>query len=137
MNRQWEDDAERKGRILVVDALSFYSLLYGPPATADAAKPFAEQARTQILSTPDGQFAADADPDQFAQDLHGVLLAYHHVSRLLRDPAAEQREPEAPRVEAQRPPPRGMAVEDDVLSGMQLERHARSLPRGPGGTPAR
>lgn len=46
------------GRILVVDALPFYSLLYGPTATVAAAKPFAEQARTQILSMPDAQFAA-------------------------------------------------------------------------------
>lgn len=46
------------GRILVVDALPFYSLLYGPTATVEAAKPFAEQARKQILSQPDAQFAA-------------------------------------------------------------------------------
>lgn len=36
----------------------------------------------------EGQFRADADPDQFAQDLYGVMLAYHHARRLLRDPAA-------------------------------------------------
>lgn len=39
----------------------------------------------------DGQFRADADPEQFAQDLHGVLLACHHMKRLLGDPHAEQR----------------------------------------------
>jgi AcrR family transcriptional regulator len=39
----------------------------------------------------EGQFRADADPEQFAQDLYGVMLAYHHASRLLDDPKAEQR----------------------------------------------
>lgn len=44
-------------RIMIVDALPFYSLLYGPTATAEAAKPFAEQARTKILTMPDADFA--------------------------------------------------------------------------------
>lgn len=36
-----------------------------------------------------GLFRSDADPGQFAYDTSGVMLAYHHASRLLRDPAAE------------------------------------------------
>lgn len=39
----------------------------------------------------EGQFRADADPEQFAQDLYSVMLGYHHSSRLLRDPSAEAR----------------------------------------------
>jgi AcrR family transcriptional regulator len=39
----------------------------------------------------DGQFRAGADPEQFAHDLYGIMLAYHHASRLLRDPMSEQR----------------------------------------------
>ncbi len=39
----------------------------------------------------EGHFRADADPDQFAQDLYGVALAYHHAHRLLQDPKAEAR----------------------------------------------
>lgn len=38
-----------------------------------------------------GAFHGDADPEQFAQDLYGVMLAYHHASRLLHDPRAETR----------------------------------------------
>lgn len=38
-----------------------------------------------------GAFRGDADPDQFAHDLYGVMLAYHHASRLLHDPLAERR----------------------------------------------
>jgi AcrR family transcriptional regulator len=39
----------------------------------------------------EGQFSPDADPDQFAHDLHGLLLAYHDAARLMGDPKAEQR----------------------------------------------
>lgn len=39
----------------------------------------------------EGHFRDDADAYQFSQDLHGVLLAYIHVSRLLGDPMAEER----------------------------------------------
>lgn len=38
-----------------------------------------------------GAFRRDADSMQFAHDLYGVMLAYHHASRLLRDPQAETR----------------------------------------------
>jgi AcrR family transcriptional regulator len=38
-----------------------------------------------------GHVAADADPEQFAQDLYGIMLGWHHHSRLLGDPAAEHR----------------------------------------------
>jgi AcrR family transcriptional regulator len=38
-----------------------------------------------------GHFRADADAEQFAQDLYGVMLAYHHAARLLRDHEAEPR----------------------------------------------
>jgi AcrR family transcriptional regulator len=38
-----------------------------------------------------GEFRAVADPAQFAQDLYGIMLAYHHHSRLLGDRAAEDR----------------------------------------------
>ena len=38
-----------------------------------------------------GLFRLEIDPDQFAQDLAGVMLAYHHTSRLLADPKAEDR----------------------------------------------
>jgi len=38
-----------------------------------------------------GAFHNVADPEQFAHDVYGVMLAYHHASRLLRDPRAEAR----------------------------------------------
>lgn len=39
----------------------------------------------------EGHFRAAVDPAQFAHDLNGIILAYHHAARLLRDTAAEQR----------------------------------------------
>jgi AcrR family transcriptional regulator len=48
----------------------------------------ANSARTGIQ---EGQFRPDFDTDQFAYDLHGAMLSYHHVARLLRDPSAETR----------------------------------------------
>ena len=39
----------------------------------------------------EGQFRADADPRQFAQDVEGVMLAYHLTTRLLDDPGAAAR----------------------------------------------
>jgi hypothetical protein len=38
-----------------------------------------------------GQFRDDLDPDQFAHDLYSVMLGFHHASRLLLDPRAEER----------------------------------------------
>lgn len=48
----------------------------------------ATSARTGVQ---EGQFRPDFDADQFAYDLHGAMLSYHHVARLLRDPSAETR----------------------------------------------
>jgi AcrR family transcriptional regulator len=39
----------------------------------------------------EGQFRADADPEQYAYDIRGVLLSYHLAGRLLADPKAEDR----------------------------------------------
>ncbi|HEY2950876.1 MAG TPA: TetR/AcrR family transcriptional regulator [Micromonosporaceae bacterium] len=39
----------------------------------------------------EGHFREDADPDQFAQDFYGIILARHHTIRLLGDPRAETR----------------------------------------------
>ncbi len=38
-----------------------------------------------------GEFRADLECEQFAHDLHAVILGYHNARRLLRDPDAERR----------------------------------------------
>jgi AcrR family transcriptional regulator len=39
----------------------------------------------------EGHFSSTVDPEQFAHDLNGIILAYHHAARLLRDREAERR----------------------------------------------
>jgi AcrR family transcriptional regulator len=39
----------------------------------------------------EGHFAADADPEQFASDLNGVMLGYHSNNRFFGDPKARDR----------------------------------------------
>ncbi|HCU49987.1 MAG TPA: TetR family transcriptional regulator [Micromonosporaceae bacterium] len=39
----------------------------------------------------EGQLSEQADPDQFAHDLYGVMLGYFHALRLIRDPLAQER----------------------------------------------
>jgi AcrR family transcriptional regulator len=43
------------------------------------------------IAIEEGHFHQDVDPQQFAHDLYGVALAYHHAHRLLRDPRALER----------------------------------------------
>lgn len=50
------------GRVLVVDALPFFSLLFGPGVTVDQARPFAEQARARTLATPKPAAPVASDP---------------------------------------------------------------------------
>ncbi|WP_420479163.1 alpha/beta fold hydrolase [Brevundimonas sp. FT23028] len=44
------------GKVMTVDSLPFFSALYGPQATPESARPFAEQAAAGILNTPDEAF---------------------------------------------------------------------------------
>jgi AcrR family transcriptional regulator len=39
----------------------------------------------------EGQLRPDADAEQFAHDLYGVMLGFFHAERLIRDPHAERR----------------------------------------------
>lgn len=50
------------GSVMVVDALPFFSLIYSPTATVEAARPFAEQARAQTVATPQPTAPVTADP---------------------------------------------------------------------------
>ncbi|GAB3136932.1 TetR/AcrR family transcriptional regulator [Micromonospora sonneratiae] len=39
----------------------------------------------------EGEFRSDADPEQFAHDLYGVMLGFFHAYRLMKDSAAVSR----------------------------------------------
>jgi AcrR family transcriptional regulator len=48
-------------------------------------------AHVAATAVAEGYFAAGTDVEQFAYDVHGVTLAYHHSSRLMHDPRAAER----------------------------------------------
>jgi AcrR family transcriptional regulator len=54
----------------------------------DFADSVAQMFRTGIA---EGEFRPDADAEQFAYDLHAVMLGFFHACRLLNDPKAESR----------------------------------------------
>lgn len=53
-----QDHPDLVGKLMVVDALPFYSAMYGPTATAQSAAPFAEQAYAQVTGADAAAFAA-------------------------------------------------------------------------------
>jgi len=66
---------EAVGRLMIVDALPFYSAMFGPAVTAEQARPFADQGAASILS---------ADPEAFrAQQVQTA-------ASLARDPAMRE-----------------------------------------------
>ncbi|MGW0434886.1 TetR/AcrR family transcriptional regulator [Micromonospora sp. NPDC003197] len=54
----------------------------------DMMESIAQMFRTGIS---EGEFRPDADPEQFAHDLYGVMLGLFHAHRLMGDPAAVTR----------------------------------------------
>lgn len=48
-------------------------------------------ASTVATAVREADFREAVDPEQFAHDVYGVMLAYHHAARLLADPRAEER----------------------------------------------
>lgn len=48
-------------------------------------------AKSYALGVDAGSFRPDWEPEQFAQELAGILLAFHHRSRLIHDPRAGER----------------------------------------------
>lgn len=48
-------------------------------------------ARAASIAVEEGHFAADLDPEQFAFDFWGMLMAYHNFARLLNCPQARVR----------------------------------------------
>ena len=49
---------DRVGRLMIVDALPFYSAMFGPTVTAEQARPFAAQASAAILGADETAFRA-------------------------------------------------------------------------------
>lgn len=90
----WERDAALPGGCIFVAATAELDDRPGPvrdrlvALQRDWISVLATSVRKAIES---GLFRADADPEQFAQDMYGVMLALHFHSRLMNDAAAEAR----------------------------------------------
>lgn len=90
----WSRRGDRPGGCLFVHVAFELDGREGPPRERlvalqrDWLDTLATAARSGIGT---GAFRPDIDAEQFAHDLYGAFLAYHHASRLLRDPDAETR----------------------------------------------
>jgi AcrR family transcriptional regulator len=94
----WAEADVLKGGCLFVAAATELDDLEGPVRDElvrqqrDWLELIANVARTGIA---EGDFRPGLDGEQVAYELYGVMLAYHHARRLLRDPSAPQRAREA------------------------------------------
>lgn len=90
----WAEADVLKGGCLFVAAATELDDLEGPVRDElvrqqrDWLELIANVARTGIA---EGDFRPGLDGEQLAFELYGVMLAYHHARRLLRDPRAPQR----------------------------------------------
>ncbi len=48
-------------------------------------------ARAATIAIEERHFRSDLDAEQFAYEFYSIILAFHHASRLMRDPRAEER----------------------------------------------
>lgn len=82
----WIDGHERRGCVFLSAAIDFDDR--DGPVRAAIAEWFSMADRmithAVTLGQEEGQLDCDADPAQFAFELHGILLKYHLSSRLLR-----------------------------------------------------
>lgn len=72
------------GKIIVVDALPFYSLMFNPNATADQVTPMAKAMEKQLLQMDEAEFEAQAKRSisilTKVSDKHGLLLEWSRTS---------------------------------------------------------
>ncbi len=91
---EWEGPAHSPGGCLFVQAAVELDDQEGPvrDRLVQLQRDWLEVISTTVRGAiREKQFAVDVDADQFAHDLHGVILGYQHASRLLRDSRAEHR----------------------------------------------
>ncbi len=90
----WANDPEQPGGCVILAASAELDDSEGPQ------RDFLVVAQTGLLAVlakaaqiaiDEQQLRADLDTQQFAFEMHGIVMAYHHARRLLRDPQAETR----------------------------------------------
>lgn len=92
--RRWPRESGLPGGCFFVQAAVEFDDQPGPAREliVRQQKDFLDAIATVVRTAVDeGHFRGDVDPAQLAYELHGIMLAWHHAVRLLRDPKAEQR----------------------------------------------
>jgi AcrR family transcriptional regulator len=89
----WETQALEGGCVFVTGSIEFDDQ---PGALHDALvrnqTDWAETIQTVVRTgVSEGDFRADLDVEDFAFALQGLIYAFHHLSRLLKDPRAEEK----------------------------------------------
>ena len=91
---EWESPERSKGGCIFVQAAAELDDQEGPARErlVQLQRDWLEMIATSVRgAVTERHFGAHVDPEQFAHDLHGIILGYEHASRLLRDSRAEQR----------------------------------------------
>jgi AcrR family transcriptional regulator len=92
--RRWPEECGLPGGCLFVQAAVELDDQPGPARDLllkqqrDLLEVLATVARSGVN---EGHFRRDLDPEQLAFELYGLMLAWHHASRLMRDPRADAR----------------------------------------------
>jgi AcrR family transcriptional regulator len=91
---EWEGRAHSKGGCIFVQAAAELDDQEGPARDrlVQLQRDWLDVIATSVRgAVAEQHFGPHVDAEQFAHDLHGIILAYQHASRLLRDRRAEQR----------------------------------------------
>lgn len=94
----WNNDPAQPGGCVILAAAAELDDTEGPQRDLVAglqASLLAALAKAARLAVEVGELRRDLDPEQFAFEMLGVVMAYHHTRRLLRDPKAEARAKQA------------------------------------------
>jgi AcrR family transcriptional regulator len=91
---RWANDPEQPGGCVILAAAAELDDSEGPQRdflVVAQTGLLAMLAKAAQLAVDEGHLRADVDTEQFAFEMHGIVMAYHHARRLLRDSQAEKR----------------------------------------------
>ena len=94
----WNNDPAQPGGCFILAASAELDDTEGPQRdflAATQASLLAALAKAARLAVEVGELRTDLDCEQFAFEMLGIVMAYHHTRRLLRDPKAEARAKQA------------------------------------------
>jgi AcrR family transcriptional regulator len=94
----WNNDPAQPGGCVILAASAELDDTEGPQRdflAATQASLLAALAKAARLAVEVGELRNDLDCEQFAFEMLGTVMAYHHTRRLLRDPKAEGRAKQA------------------------------------------